>query len=223
MLYKEAAHRWGHWETTLPRPTVEAQDVINSSGLVRPFTDPLLRRRQPCAEFCQELEHVPQTVGVKKTDGIPQQIIFDIRAANCHIHRPMHTQLPSAGSFADLEARPATCSQRDVAAASHSWGHFFALARVRAGDVGIQEVDGQPLDSSAWLSPLFTVLPMGWCWSVFFMQVALRAAGLRARLQDDDAIEERRAPRPMTKGTEQRHATYVDNFLCFGSTLPRKW
>ena len=53
-----------------------------------------------------------------------------------------------------LPARPATFNQGNAAAAFYhvgiptSLGRFFALARVRAGAVGLQEIDGQPVDSS---------------------------------------------------------------------------
>ena len=101
-----------------------------------------------------------------------------------------------------LPVRPATLSQGNVAAAFYhvgihtSLGRFFALERVRAGAVGLQEIDGQPVDSSA---PLLTVLPMRWSWSVFFMRATLRVARRRASLEDGDAIEGRRAPHPMAK------------------------
>ena len=126
----------------------------------------------------------------------------------------------SAGSLAGLEfpARPTTFIQEDVAAAFRhvgiptSLGCFFcSCARVRAGDVEVQEIDGQLVETSAWFTPLLNVLPMGWS-CVFFIQAALRAAGRRSGLDDDDAVGDRRASKTQKTTTA---CMYVDNFLCF--------
>ena len=47
------------------------------------------------------------------------------------------------------------------------------LSSVRAGDVGISDLDGDEIGASAFISPCLCVLPMGWTWALHICQCVM--------------------------------------------------
>eukprot|EP00959_Pyramimonas_sp_CCMP1952_P094135 1969254-Pyramimonas_sp.AAC.1 len=64
----------------------------------------------------------------------------------------------------------------DIADAFYNMGlpsdlrRYFALPRLRAGDLGLKSVEGQSVLSRAWVRPCLAVMPMGWPHALDFCQ-----------------------------------------------------
>ena len=226
------------WKHRLLRSADECLQLRNELQLDAPYVDPVLRRdRRVYARFLKLLSergmlefrtnHTP-IVGVLcvRKSGGRLRLISDTRVANCQWVAPAATTLPTAGSLASVEL-PAGATpwvaQGDVANAFYhielpnDMGPYFTLPLIPAGLVGLTHVgiDGhelEPVGPLDLLSPCLRVLPMGWGWSLHFMQNVVSAAGRRAGLRPADEILDRRAAKPL-QGSSVRHGTYVDNFM----------
>ena len=153
MLDEEAAHWWSHWEQTLLRLALEAQQELHSSGVVAEirngsFSTP----RSPTA-----------TSIARCVRGCPARVAS--LSWSCLLNQP----LSAKGSYSVMMTMKRSLPLFYHGGISTSFDWFFALGRVRAGDVGIEEVDGLLIDGTSGVSPLLTVLPMGWSGSVSFM------------------------------------------------------
>lgn len=90
---------------------------------------------------------------------------------------------------------------------------FFGMRSIRAGELGITEVDGCAVSPQDELFPRLKVLPMGWSHALFWCQrlhqriVASVGAGPDSCLEDKVALP----------NTTCMHLEYVDNFVCLGT------
>ena len=127
-------------------------------------------------------------------------------------HRPQPTRLASAGCFAALEisSQETLLPLSATLESPTSLGRFFALARVRACNAETAELDGLPVDSTSWVDGPATGMEV----ECPFTQTSLSVAGWRAGLKDEDAIEDRKARRPLAGRGGVRHVAYVDTPLC---------
>ncbi|CAK0830780.1 unnamed protein product, partial [Prorocentrum cordatum] len=109
----------------------------------------------------------------------------------------------------------------DIADAFYNMGlpsdlrRYFALPRLRAGDLGLKSVEGQSVLSRAWVRPCLAVSPMGWSRALDFCQRVHRAIVLgKGDLSETAEIVDGRPPADVSEGA---FAAYVDNFVAFGT------
>lgn len=177
------------------RSSEEADSLIHSSKVV-PYCDPALFSSElKYSKFLLRLKGAGMLrfkvargkkgdVGiffVRKKDG-SLRLIFDTRALNCRFQKPPKIRLPSTSAFSSVEVdadMDAYLASGDISNAFYhlavpvALADYFGLPRIRAGTLGISEIDGVPIAPSTELLPLLTVLPMGWSWSVLFCQSVL--------------------------------------------------
>ena len=124
----------------------------------------------------------PATVGafcVMKKDG-RHSLVLDTREANCLFVRPWHSALPSPAALAAVRGEPGEqvfMAQTDVDNAFYRVSlpdgmvECFALP---AASVRLLRKCGAKVasewDDDSVVSPLLTVLPMGFSWALFFCQ-----------------------------------------------------
>ena len=85
---------------------------------------------------------------------------------------------------------------------------------MRAGDIGLTELDGNAVHADVWVYPLMRVMPMGWNWALAWCQRVLQSRAEAAGLPAADRVEDGRVGGPVGRG---RHVTYVDNFAALAT------
>ena len=123
---------------------------------------------------------------VKKKGG-RLRLILDARRVNEWFRKPPHVALVTSEGLGRIEVTgdelgPETLDlwvgTADVKDAFHRmrmprWlGDYFGLPPVRAKDLGLREVEGEPVSPDALLTPIPISLPMGFSWSLFLCQDA---------------------------------------------------
>ena len=177
----------------------------------------LVRRMLPLGmlSFTADPRCVNGVFAVPK-DGDAQRLIIDARPCNLHMRPSPHVSLPTPDLFAQLQPLP---NQPELYFGKIDLDNFyhrlrlpewlrpwFALPRVRAGDVGL--VDG--FEPSAWVYPCCATLPMGWSHSVFVAQAAHeRFLYTRTGLRPQDRIHAAADFRV----DRLRHAPYIDDLV----------
>ena len=199
----------------------------------KPYLDPVLREPARRGEFTRRLldagmlDLVPDSAEACEEVGLftvwkkngTQRLVVDCRGSNFHFDEPEHVALASGASLSSIEipdGQELWISGVDICDAFYHMGlpsslrPFFSLPRVRAGDLGITELQGHALGPRDWVRPRFAVLPMGWSHALAFCQRVHENVLLeRAGLGDADRLVDGRAPPPLGPGM---HAEYVDNF-----------
>ncbi|CAK0894510.1 unnamed protein product, partial [Prorocentrum cordatum] len=203
-------------------------------GLSRPYADPALRRSPrlyaSVLKRLREASLVAWGVECKVSVGIfaaykksgKLRVIIDSRISSCWFDDSDAVHLASGSSFASIQAGsqdPICVGGVDVANAFYNAAlpkglqEFFGLPRIRAGQVGVSEVNGAPVAPNTYIAPLFTAIPMGWKLSLWPMQRALEILSRRAPgIEEANALFDRRPAPPLTPLI---HTECVDNFVGF--------
>ncbi|CAK0806131.1 unnamed protein product, partial [Prorocentrum cordatum] len=191
---------WHDWRQRLLRDPEQVRDRVV------PYFDGKLRRSpRHYACFLSEMYKAgvirfsaprPSTVGLffVEKSGNQLRVILDARAVNQEFIDPDTTALPSAGVWQGLKIQAShnlSLSQVDIEAAFYRIGappgldEMFVLPAVPVDALleALPEVDiGSRLEGK--VSPLPTVFPTGWSWSLYFCQALVVsqvvAAGIRA-------------------------------------------
>eukprot|EP00435_Cladocopium_sp_Y103_P063778 s336_g25.t1 len=229
------------WLATWREQMLRPEDAGNIEGIVKPYTDPILKHNQvEYAGFLQELhqrsmiryrvhtshdEHHP-ALGiffVKKKNG-KQRLIFDTRVLNQRFIDPPSTDLPSADSFTRLEIPEGETffiGSGDLANAFYTLevpdelGQLFTLPAIKAGLVGMDQLDTK-LRRDTVLVPYLTVLPMGWAWALHFCQGVLMNAIQTCGFSVNNIISDKTNPVHLGSTEDVAVAGYVDNFAVIG-------
>ena len=91
---------------------------------------------------------------------------------------------------------------------------YFGMRKVAAGEVGVSQVDGRPVRSTALLYPRLKVLPMGWSHALWWCQTIHQRIVFGAGASASTCLEDRAAVPP----PQCMHLEYVDNFVCLGTS-----
>ena len=222
-------------ESSLLNNSDEISTALLDAGVKKPYVDDAFRSPKIYGGFLSELfdkgivsfrTESKSFLGiffVRKKNG-KLRMILDTRIANCFFKSPPHTDLPTASAMSNIETRPGEFvyfSGGDIDNAFYRITApdvakpYFTLPRVRAGHVGISEIDGVAVSPSTYVTPSLEVLPMGWSWSLWICQCLHEEQGRRSGQVDDDMICDHQAVKPLCR-SDVRHAKYVDNYLTIG-------
>ena len=211
----------------------EAARKLELSGLKKCYEDPQFHQYSVFASFVKRLHNLgmvsmhaePPTerVGIffVKKKGGKLRMILDCRRSNCHFADPDPVVLATGDAMSriELEGKCLHTASADLQNAFYTMAmpsslqQFFGLRKVRAGDVGVSEIGGKPVQPDSWLHPRLAVLPMGWSHAMWWCQQisehVCEKSGLTAaeRLQDGS---------PCPSGNFF-HIQYVDNLHVFGT------
>ena len=216
-------------------PEKEARSKLDRAGIKECYSDPLLKEPKRYAQFLRRLadadlvefvESVPvekvEAFFVGKKDGRLRMVI-DSRRANCWFAPPDKVRLCTAEALSRIELEPGSTLTVCTADLKDAFYHFelpeslrqfFGMRRVTAGDVGVDNIGGRPVPSSAFIHPRLRALPMGWSHALWFCQMIHQrivqsiGAGPHNRLEDKTA-----AP-----SGHCLHLEYVDNFVVLGTS-----
>ena len=224
------------------RPPAAAAALRSELGLRQPYVDPAFRHQRVYADFIKGMlergmvrlvpTQAEATVGlffVKKKSG-RQRIIFDTRLANCDFEPPPSTHLPSASAFSKMETSECDVVWYSVGDVENAFyaisvppelGACFRLPPIRAGLVGRPVIGGSRPGAAASLTPILTVLPMGWSWALHLCQLVTEEGLSRGGLSADVLVKDRAAPQPLGPSRPLGAAGYVDNFLVQGAPRDR--
>ena len=215
-------------------PPEIARARVESSGLERPYTDPLLKHGKAYHGFLKRMhdsnlvdfsiERGVQEVGVfcvtKKSGKL--RLIIDARLANCHFEEPAHVALTTGEGLSSLEfskGESVTVAAADLKDAFYHLSlpeeirPYFSLPRVRARDVGVFEISGRSVKSDTFITPRVAVVPMGWSWALYLCQSVHEALAGESGLHEQDRLRDKK-PAP---NTQCCHLQYVDNMIVLGS------
>ena len=92
------------------------------------------------------------------------------------------------------------------------WRHLLGLEPVKAGDLGIERLDGRRISKGTTLYPRLNVLPMGWTHALALCQRVLETAADDAGLPREGRFSDATPAANIGVGA---HTEYVDNFLAF--------
>ena len=160
---------------------------------------------------------------VAKKDG-KLRLVIDCRRSNQHFRTPPCTRLFSGAGFTEVCADKGAelyFAGVDVKCAFYqhaipSWlSELFCLDGIKAGELGISSVDGQPVEPNRTIYPQLAVVPMGWSWALALVQAA------HENLLDESVLLSRSrravdfAPPPKPRDGVV-HSLYVDNVICEG-------
>lgn len=156
----------------------------------------------------------------KKQDKL--RMILDCRRSNCHFGVPSNVKLATGDSLARVEVGEGEklyICNADLANAFYTLSmpaelrKFFGLRRIRARDLGITEVCGQPVGGETWVTPRVSVLPMGWSWALYWCQSVHEKIVERAGLKPEERLQDF-SPAPKDGFF---HIQYVDNLHVGGT------
>ncbi|CAJ1380302.1 unnamed protein product, partial [Effrenium voratum] len=131
-------------------------------------------------------------------------------------------RLASADSLSKMEipeGSPLYLATADLQNAFYTMGmpeslrQFFGLRRVRAADLGVQEVEGKPVSPGQWVHPRVAVIPMGWSHAMWWCQ------RLSEKLVEDSGLTKKERLRDFDPAPPGNfwHVEYVDNLVVFGT------
>ena len=109
------------------------------------------------------------------------RIVFDTRLANLAFVAPPKTRLASEAALgaSEFECPDFYVASGDTNNALYCIGFppgldkHAILSSVRAGDVGISDLDGDEVGANACISPCLSFLPMGWTWALHICQCVM--------------------------------------------------
>lgn len=215
-----------------------------------PYVDPVLKHnKKEYAGFISDLR-MRNMVKFKRVDTYGSQLgiffvkkksgqlrlIFDTRKLNLKFHEPPHTDLPSADAFGRIgipDRAEFFVASGDLANAFYtlavpdSLGRMFTLPPVQASAIGVESIDGFPVQPGSQVIPYLTVLPMGWSWALHLCQLVLDRAIKHAGFSDHFIVSDKGAGVNLKAGPKDGHphghvshscaaAGYVDNFAVIG-------
>lgn len=170
--------------------------------------------------FRRVVEVVNGIFGVPK-DGNLIRLILDARPANCVFGDPPKVELPTPDLVARMmtDGKPFFKLKLDQDNYYHrikvpEWMiPFFAIAKIRAGDLGRRFCRRFGFGPDEWVYPCFVTMPMGWSHAVFVGQTMhLNFMDTRTSFRPEDRITKAndcRLDRP-------RHGVYIDDVFAFG-------
>ena len=215
-------------------PKEVASKALADFGPRRPYGDPVLHDSSKYSDFLKALlaagvieissQPARETVDVffVGKDGGRQRMVVDCRRSNRHFSEPAPVSLASGDSIAALDTGAGSglvIGQVDIRDAFYRMAlpealrPLFCLRPIRAGALGLSEVDGRRVPPQMLVRPRLRVLPMGWSWALWWCQAiherAVEACGLPASARLSDGV-------PCPPLTAYPHFQYVDNFCVFG-------
>ena len=221
--------------TRMVLPQSAARAKLRKSGIRSCYSDPKLQQGQNWPKFCLRMKSahmldfalsVEEECGVffvEKKDKVRLRLIIDARRANCHFEDPDYIPLASGSSLGEIELEPGHdlyIGHGDLCDAFYHFAlplqlrRFFGLPRVRAGVVGVTEVQGRAVSPETWVHPRLAVVPMGWSHAAWFCQLIHMTVVRKEHFTTDAAYIHDNIPVPsMSTGA---HTEYLDNFLAFG-------
>lgn len=212
----------------------EAEEQKRCLGLTRTYEDPKFREPGKYAAFVRRLYDLhlvdvslqaPEefvTIFFVKKKGNKLRMILDCRLANTHFREPEGIQLASADSLSKMELpedTPLYMASADLQNAFYTMGMpeqlrtYFGLRKLRASDLGLEQVDGVKVKPSQWVFPRVAVIPMGWSHAMWWCQ------RLSEKLAEDSGLTAKERLRdfdPIPDG-QFWHVEYVDNLVVFGT------
>lgn len=217
-------------------PPQEVNDRLKASGVLRPYSDPLLRQRSNYVSLLQKLhganliefsgeevaEHISIFFVTKKNDR--QRMIIDARRANCHFRDPAYVSLATGDTLSRLEFNAGEVVTIGMADLKDAFYHlelpsalrkFFCLPSIltkHLSEAGIPISSRQRV-----VTPRLRVVPMGWSHALYLCQRLHERLVLHSGLPSDLRLQDRR---PVT-GSECLHLQYVDNLVVLGSNQQR--
>ena len=220
-------------------PDIQGEENIKKTGLRRPYSDPVLRRRpRVYARFLRRLlaaglvelrlARPRRRVGafaVRKKGG-EQRLVIDARLPNACFEDSDTVALATGQSFAAIsvdEGPPIAVGGVDIEVAFYamqlppSLRSLFGLDPIAAGTLGVRAVGGVAVEPGAEVFPVLRVLPMGWSLALWACQqvhehIARRVSGISS----SNALIDR-APCPSMQPII--HTEYVDNFVALGRSV----
>lgn len=188
---------------------------LYKSGVLS-FTDTCRGR---VGAFC--VSKKPKYVDGKRVER--QRLVLDCRAVNLQFREPPRTELGSLASLAEVtipEGEQLYIATSDICDCFYACGcppgleQFFCLHE----DVSWDEVcditegkfDGSSLQSSR-ICPCISVLPMGFNWSFYLVQVLHEQAALQALGQSRDSVFLDAHPSPVLSSQQCCSMPYCDN------------
>ena len=150
-------------------------------------------------------------------------MVADCRRANCWFTAPDRVRLCTAEALSRINLEPGAEFCVSTADLKDAFYHFqlpevlrpyFGMRPIRAGELGIDSIDGEPVSATQWLHPRLKVLPMGWSHALWWCQnihqriVSKVGANASNRLEDKAAVP----------SGSCMHLEYVDNFVVLGTS-----
>ena len=236
------SHLWGpggrqeveDFSHTQTLSTTEAEQRLLDSGVEKCYEDPQFRDPHKYAEFIKRLftlklvdmslQPAVERVGIffVKKKGGKLRMILDCRRSNCHFADPKPIKLATGEAMARIELEPDQqlyTASADLQNAFYTMEMpaalrpYFGLRKLRAGDLGITEVQGQAVKAEQWLHPRVAVIPMGWSHAMWWCQRVSERICTRAGLTEAERLKDgERAP-----SGNFFHIQYVDNLHVFGT------
>ncbi|CAJ1334079.1 unnamed protein product [Effrenium voratum] len=231
---KDGQHEVEEFTRTQTLGAAEAEEKKRSVGLSKTYEDPQFREHSKYASFIKRLYDlhlvdvslsVPEervSIFFVKKKGGRLRMIVDCRLANTHFVEPEGIRLASADSLSKMEipeGSPLYLATADLQNAFYTMGmpeslrQFFGLRRVRAADLGVQEVEGKPVSPGQWVHPRVAVIPMGWSHAMWWCQ------RLSEKLVEDSGLTKKERLRDFDPAPPGNfwHVEYVDNLVVFGT------
>eukprot|EP00971_Amphidinium_carterae_P046844 922921-Amphidinium_carterae.4 len=177
------------------------------------------------ANMVQFAESAVESVGfffVKKKEG-KQRLIIDARRANCWFSESRSVSLATGSSLSQLripEGKNMYIGHYDIKDAFYhfqlppSLRTYFGCPPIKAKYLGINSVNGIPVQPNDRVVPQLSVLPMGWVHALYWCQVlhtriCLGPGGLQSNWQ---VVDKHSAPEMCPVA----FTIYVDNCIVFG-------
>eukprot|EP00971_Amphidinium_carterae_P349654 6491135-Amphidinium_carterae.1 len=220
----------------------EARHAIRGRRVPKSHWDPRLRDPGEYGRLVGEMRE-RGLVAFKRTEDITEELgifvvpkksgqlrlIADCRRSNEHFDAAEHVWLASGETLSSVELDEEELlhiAQGDLKNAFFQIAlppelqHLFGLRRLRASEAGVTHLtDGTKVSPDSLVSPVLSVVPMGWKWALYWcqrmheVQLSLSGCGLSARLYD-------RSGRGVMDD-EPAHLVYVDNYAVMGTDLEK--
>ena len=151
------------------------------------------------------------------------RIIIDARKTNQLLRPPPSTTLASTAAVAEFESEEAELhfSIQDIADCFYQFAiderlqKYFALMPVKAGELGIHEIEGKKVAYDRMIYPCLSVLPMGFSWALHWTQQAHRHLLELGGFGNSSSELLDKHPPPQLDKDKPAKLIYVDNELFF--------
>ncbi|CAE8643896.1 unnamed protein product [Polarella glacialis] len=200
------------------------------------YNDPLLMNdKKVYADFVKDLykrkllmftRRPKERVGVffvLKKDGSLRMII-DARRTNARFRPPPGVSLATPEALSKIEVAEdelVFVASVDVSNCFHrlrltrEYAEWFCLEPVRAGDVGVETIEGEAVGAEEMISPCCAALPMGHSWSLYFAQTGNEEIVKGAtEMTSANCIEAKK--HNVLRKEELLYFVYVDNIIIVG-------
>eukprot|EP00438_Fugacium_kawagutii_P023337 Skav200217 [mRNA] locus=scaffold3745:15519:20956:- [translate_table: standard] len=234
-LWGEGGHEFvGTFIRNVILPESVAKSKIQASGLRHCYSDPLLRhprtfsqlvkRLHDCGLVTYSLEPSKSYVElffVKKKNGMLRMVV-DCRHSNEWFAAPIGVALSTGDALSRIELEPnqklyfASADLKDAfyhLELPHGIRHLFGLRGVRAGDIGLESVNGVPVPWHQTIYPQLSAVPMGWTWALYLCQTLHERIVGQVGADDTSRLSDKK-PAP---DSTVLHTEYVDNFHVIGT------